>query len=167
MGLFEDIWDWMASKVQGLINASLTTFKYWVNAAIKAAIGAVDWVVTNITNVVNNVYNTVKKYITNVYETINKYITNISKYITEEITNVYNTTEQFITNVTKNITNITNNDIVNITKNITNVIGVLDPMGFLKDPRGYITAMFDLLIAPRGHGIVKSFWEGLEEGLEE
>jgi len=47
------------------------------------------------------------------------------------------------------------------------VVGVLDPQGVLKDPQGYIGTVFDLLIAPWGQGIVKSFWEGFEEGLAE
>ncbi|GAH38136.1 unnamed protein product, partial [marine sediment metagenome] len=49
----------------------------------------------------------------------------------------------------------------------TNVIGVLDPLGFLTDPTEYITGVWNLLIDPWAHGIVKSFGEGFEEGLEE
>jgi len=167
MGLFEDIWDWMASKVQGLINASLTTFKSWVNAAIKAAINAVDWVVTNITNVVNNVYNTFKEYITNVYNTVNEYLANVYNTVNEYVTNVSNTFNEYITNTTEYITKKYYNDTYNTIQYITNVIGVLDPLGFLKDPTGYITGVWNLLIDPWAHGIVKSFWEGLEEGLAE
>ena len=167
MGLFEDIWDWMKSLVQGLINAALYNFKYWVNNAIKAAIGAIDWAITNITNVVNNVYNTVKKYTTNVYNTTKQYITNSYTYVTESITN----------------------NISHVNENVTNVIGaskewvgeqlrderawtrsffkLMDPTGFLTDPIGTIKAVFTLQREIAGHAVVKSFWEGFEEGLEE
>ena len=145
MGLFEEIWNWMKSLVQGLINKSLATFKYWVNAAIKSAINAVDWVVTNITNVVNNVYNTVKKYTTNVYNTTKQNVTNVigasREWVGEQLRDERAWTRSFFK--------------------------LMDPTGFLTDPIGTIKAVFTLQREIAGHAVVKSFWEGFEEGLEE
>ena len=122
-----------------------------------------NYVTENITNVINEF----SEYVTNVFNTFNEYISNVYNYVTQNITNVLNTFNEYVSNVYNYVTqNITNNAYETITY-VTNVIGVLDPFGFLKDPMGYITGAWNLLIDPWAHGIVKSFWEGLEEGLEE
>jgi len=136
-----------------------------------------NWI-TNVTEYVTNVYNTVNEYVTNVVNNITEAITNVYNDLREYVTNVYNTTREYITNVyntineyVSNVTNVFNeyvtNNLYETTQYITNVIGVLDPQGVLKDPQGYIGGVFNLLIAPFTHGIIKSFWEGFEEGLEE
>ncbi|GAI85920.1 unnamed protein product, partial [marine sediment metagenome] len=92
---------------------------------------------------ISNVYNTVNKYVTNVSNTFNEYITNVTKVYKEYITNNSYTTIKYI----------------------TNVIGVLDPMGFLKDPLGYIQGAFNNFIDFWVHGLVGSLAEGLQTGF--
>lgn len=167
MGLFEDIWNWMKSLVQALINKSLETFKFWVNKAIQSAIDAVNWVITNVYNFIDNSINYIDESINYWGDQITQYITNVQNTYNQFITNVNNTYNDFITNVTNVYNQYTTNNTYQTIQHITNIIGVLDPLGFLKDPRGYITGVFNLLIAPWSHGLVKSFTEGFEEGLEE
>jgi len=50
---------------------------------------------------------------------------------------------------------------------MTNFAKLMDPMGFLKDPLGYISAAFQVQRAIASQTVVKSFWEGFEEGLTE
>ena len=145
MGLFADIWNYMKGLVQDLIDAALETFKYWVNEAIQAAINAVDWVVTNVYN----------------------FIDNSVHYIDESI-------HYWGDQITQNVTNVVGASIEWVTEGLAknrewtiNFLKLSDPFGFLKDPMGYINAAFNVFINPWGHGIVKSFWEGFEEGLEE
>ena len=157
----------MKSKVQDVVNASLKTFKYWVNTAIDAAIGAIDWTITNVSQFITNVQKTYNDFITNTFNTINQIITNVQNTYNNFITNVSNTFNEYITNVTEVYNRYVTNKTYQTIQYVTNVIGVLDPLGFLKDPRGYITGVWNLLIDPWAHGIVKSFYEGLEEGLEE
>jgi len=167
MGLLSDLWDDIKSKVSSLISSAASDVKSWTRKRISDAIDAVDWVINNIT-----------KYVTNVYKTVTEYVTNVYNYVTEHITNVVN-------NITKNITN----HITNITENITHVVGVtrealdegladnrewmrnfgklMDPAGFLKDPLGTVSAAFAIWGLAANHTIVKSFWEGFEEGLAE
>ena len=48
-----------------------------------------------------------------------------------------------------------------------NFAKLMDPMGFLKDPVGFINAAFALQGEIANNLAVKSFWEGFEEGLVE
>jgi len=48
-----------------------------------------------------------------------------------------------------------------------NFAKLMDPMGFLKDPVGFINAAFAIQGEIANTVAVKSFWEGFEEGLEE
>ena len=164
MGLFEDVWDWVKSKVQYLINASLASFKYWVNAAIKTAINAVDWVINNVTNFIDNSIQYINDSINYWGDQITQFIDNSLHYIDDSINYWGDQVTNYITNVTNNFTEYVTNNSYKTIKYVTNVIGALDPFGFLKDPQGYIKGVFDLLIAPWGHGLIKSFWEGFEEG---
>lgn len=47
---------------------------------------------------------------------------------------------------------------------VRDFVKLSDPYAFLKDPMGFITTAFNTLIAPFGEDVVRSFWEGFEEG---
>ena len=123
-------------------------------------------VVNNITEKITNVYNTVKEYVTNVYNYVTEKIYNTIQNITKNITNVYNTTKQYITNVVGASTEWVNDRIAGVRTYVDNAVAGIDTVGFFKDPLGYIGTAFNKLIGSWVHGIVKSFWEGFEEGLE-
>ncbi len=57
--------------------------------------------------------------------------------------------------------------LADMTSYVDGRILVWDPIGFLKDPAGYITGVWNMLISPWVEGVMKSFGEGFEEGLEE
>lgn len=167
MTLFDDIWNWCKSKVQALINSAVSSIKTWTNNVISAAIAGIQKVYYDFRDYITNVSNYISEYVTNVYNTVNEYVSNVYNTVNDYVTNVYNTTKQYITNVTEVINKYTTYKTYETINYVTNVIGVLDPLGFLKDPTGYITGVWNLLIDPWAHGIVKSFWEGLEAGLDE
>ena len=167
MSLLSWIWDGIKAKVRYLINSIVDPFKKWVYKKVSELWTAIE-----------NAGGTIIKYITNVYKTVEEYITNVYNYLTQHITNIVN-------NITENITN----NITNITKNITNVVGastawvreqladerswtrnfvkLMDPTGFLKDPIGTIKAAFSIQRKIAETTIIRSFWKGFEEGLEE
>ena len=61
MGLFEDVWNWIKSKVQYLINSAISSVKTWTLNVINTAIAGIQ-----------KVYNFFYDYTTNVFNTINE-----------------------------------------------------------------------------------------------
>lgn len=166
----------------GLLAQIINNVKTWFIANIQSWVEAWGQIINNVTNYIDDsvnywgdqitqyIDNTVTYWteeITNVYNTFREYVTNTYNYWTEEITNIYNTINEYVTNVTENIYNSVVNNTYNTIQNITNIIGVLDPFGFLSDPQGYITGVWNMLIDPWAHSMIESFWKGLDEGLEE
>lgn len=167
MGLFADIWNWAKSKVKDLISSGLTTFKSWVNDKISDAISAIDWAITNITNYITNVYETINKYITNVYNTTNQYITNIigssKEWVNARLVNM----KVYVDSVVGASRKWVDNRLVDMKAYVDSRIKLWDPIGFLKDPPGYIGGLFALLSLAKETKMIESFLEGFEEGLEE
>jgi len=131
-------------------------------------------IVENITNVYNefaeyvtNVYNDTYEYISNSYNYWSEYITNSYTYWTEEVTNIYNNTYQNITNVVGASMEWVDQKLQENRDWMMNFAKLMDPMGFLKDPLGFINAAFALQGEIANNLAVKSFWEGFEEGLAE
>jgi len=131
-------------------------------------------IVENITNVYNefaeyvtNVYNDTYEYISNSYNYWSEYITNSYTYWTEEITNIYNNTYQNITNVVGASMEWVDQKLQENRDWMMNFAKLMDPMGFLKDPVGFINAAFAIQGEIANTVAVKSFWEGFEEGLVE
>ncbi len=131
-------------------------------------------IVENITNVYNdlreyvtNVYNNVYETIKNTYNTFQKYITNVYNYITEEITNVYNNTYNYFSEVIGASVEWVEQKLTENREWMENFATLMDPIGFLKDPLGFINAAFELQGEIANTVVVRSFWEGFEEGLEE
>ena len=131
-------------------------------------------IVENITNVYNefaeyvtNVYNDTYEYISNSYNYWTEYITNSYTYWTEEVTNIYNNTYQNITNVVGASMEWVDQKLQENRDWMMNFAKLMDPMGFLKDPVGFINAAFAIQGEIANNLAVKSFWEGFEEGLAE
>lgn len=57
--------------------------------------------------------------------------------------------------------------LVDFTAWVNGLFALLDPHAFLEDPLGFIKGAFNTFIDPWAEGIIKAFWEGLEEGLTE
>ena len=167
MSLLSWIWDGIKAKVRYLVNSIVDPFKKWVYAKVD-----------DLWEAIKNAGSTIIQYITKVYKTVEEYITNVYNYVTENIYNTINNITQNITNtinnITQNITNVTKN----ITQNITNINGatqdwvrnfakLLVPIGFTSDPVGYVKAIINIWKDPWMNSVVKSFWEGFEEGLAE
>lgn len=178
MGLFSDIWDWMKSKVEGLINAALTKFKSWVNGAIKAAINAVDWVITNVSEFIDNSIHYIDESLNYWGDQITQFIDNSIHYVDESIHYWGDQVTQYVTNVVNNVTNY----VTNVTKvfktYVTNVTGTttewvmgyiakIIPADFIRDPWGYLLAAFNKFVDVWVHGLVKDFGEGLYAGATE
>jgi len=131
-------------------------------------------IVENITNVYNdlreyvtNVYNNVYETIENTYNTFREYVTNVYNYLTEEITNIYNTTNEYVTNIIGASVEWVEEMLAANREWMVNFTKLMDPMGFLKDPIGYINAAFAIQGEIANTLAVQSFWEGFEEGLAE
>lgn len=166
----------------GLFAQIVANLKAWVLTNIQAWVTQWGKIVNNVTNYIDDSLNywgdQVTQYIdntitywteeiTNVYNDLRNYVTNTYNYWTEEITEVYNTINEYVSNVTNVFQEYVTNNTYNTIQNITNIIGVLDPFGFLSDPQGYITGVWNMLIDPWAQDLIESFWKGLEEGLEE
>ena len=139
-----------------------------VTAAVKA------WVLENVPGwvlewgtVVNNLITNVVENITNVYNDLSEYVTNVYNNVTEQITNVFNDTYNYVTNVIGVTQEILDRGLADNREWMTNFAKLMDPMGFLRDPLGYIKAAFAVQGEIANNLVVKSFWEGFEEGLAE
>lgn len=167
MGLFEDVWNWIKSKVQYLIDSAISNVKTWARNTINAAIAGIQKVYNYFYDYITNVYNTTKKYITNVYNYVTENITNVVNNITEYVTNVTNVTKQYITNVIGSSKEWVLDQLANERSWTRNFFLLMDPTGFLKDPLSHIKAAFDIQRQVAETAVIRSFWEGLEEGLAE
>jgi len=167
MGLFEDIWDWIKSKVQGLINSSLTTFKSWVNSAIKSAINAVDWIITNVTKYIDNSITYIDKSLNYWGDQITQYIDNSTHYWGDILNETFIDARQYITNVIGVTQAALDKALADNRGWMQNFFKLMDPGGFLKDPLGFINAAFAIQGEIVNNLAVKSFWMGFEEGLTE
>jgi len=167
MGLLSDIWDGIRGKVKALIDSAFTNFKPWVRARISDAIAGIRQVTNYITEHITNVYKTVKEYITNVYNTVNEYVTKVYNNVTNYVTNKYVTTNEYITNVVGASREWVEEELAENRAWMLSFAKLMDPQGFLKDPIGYIKAAFDIQRGVAQNLVVKSFWEGFEEGLAE
>ena len=166
-GLFAQVVAEVKTWVGGAITSALELFKPWVDNAIQIALGAIDWLITNVTNIIDNSISYIDNSIEYWGDQITQYIDNTVTYIDESRHYWGDQITQYIDNTVTSFNEYITNNNYNLIQNITNVVGVLDPLGFLKDPKGYITGVWNLLIDPWAHKMVKSFWEGLEAGLEE
>ena len=167
MSLFFLVWAGIKPKVKALIDRAMETLKDWVRPYVKTAIDALRRVHQTFTTVINNAYTTVNQFFSNVYNNVTKRIyqtiTNVNKFVTNQITNVSN----FITNVTGVDMAWVRQQLIDERSWLRNTLKLMDPMGFLTDPLGHIRAALDVQQQIAQATIVKSFWEGFEEGLAE
>ena len=167
---------------EGLFAQVIAAVETWVMALMPGWVlewgqniyNTVNNIVENITNVYNdlreyvtNVYNNVYETIENTYNTFREYVTNVYNYLTEEITNIYNTTNEYVTNIIGASVEWVEEMLANNREWVVNFFKLMDPMGFLKDPMGTVSAAFALWKLAADNVIVESFLEGFEEGLEE
>lgn len=167
MSLLGDIWDSIVSRVRTLISSALADFKYWVHARISDAIAGIRQVYNNVTTYLTNVYNNVSNYLTNVYNNVTNYLTNVYNNVNNYITNVTHNTNQYITNVVGASTEWVTKKLEENREWMMNFAKLMDPMGFLKDPRGYIDAALGIWGQAAETTMVASFFRGLEAGLAE
>lgn len=153
--MLKNLPDWLL-KWGRVINNFITNTTEYINNTYK-------YITENITNV----YNTFREYITEVYNNTYKYITNVSRYITEEITKVYNNTYNYVTNIIGITLENLNKGLADNRAWVTAFFKLMDPKEFLRDPTGFIKAVFTLQRQIAGTSMIESFLEGLEEGLEE
>ena len=135
----------------------------WITNVVEEITNVYHYITEEITNIVNNTY----KYVTKVYKTFEDYVTNVYNYVTKEITNVYNNTYQNITNVIGITQQVLDKAIADNREWAVNFFKLMDPTGFLKDPLGTVKAAWFFWASAADEAVVKSFWEGFEEGLEE
>lgn len=154
---------WIMENIQPWLESWGRVVNNWITNVVEEITNVYNYVTENITNVINEI----SEYITNVYNTVEEYITNVSNYVTENITNVHNTVNEYVTNIIGVSEDLLADRITGVTAWVVDFFKMMDPIGFLKDPKGYITGVWNLLIDPWAHKLVKSFWEGFEEGLEE
>lgn len=167
MSLLGDIWDGIVSKVRGLIDSAVTNVKLWVNARIQDTIAGIKQVVTYVWNTVQNVYNNVSNYVTNVVNQVSQYVTNVVQNVSNFITNVTHSTSQYITNIVGASTQWVEEKLAENREWMANFAKLMDPTGFLKDPRGYIEAALNIWGLAAETTMATSFLRGLEAGLKE
>jgi len=97
------VWDFILDLVLGWIVQIWLRIKPWVEAAIDAAINAVNWIVNNITNFVFNTINNITNVINNIVNTVNNYITNVTQIITSWVASTWANITQFTSWITSNI----------------------------------------------------------------
>lgn len=107
-------------------------------------------------------------------DVIEKTFIDARQWIDNSITNIDRSVHQYFTDARQYITNVIgvsdevlNQRLIDTTKWVRDFFKLMDPMSFLEDPFGFIDTGFNTLIAPWAEGIVKSFWEGFEEGQAE
>ena len=154
---------WIMENIQPWLQQWGEVVNNWITNVVEEITNVYNYVTESITNVVNNVYD----YVTNVYNTTREYITNSYTYVTESITNNFSEVNEYVTNIIGVSEESLAEKITGVRAWVVDFVRLSDPYGFLKDPQGYIATAFNTLIAPWGQGIVKAFWEGFEEGLEE
>jgi len=109
--------------------------------------------------------------ITYIDESIDYWGDQVTQYIDNSITYIDESIDYWGDQITQNITNIIGvsqdileNRLVDFAAWVHGLLSELDPHNVLPDPQGYIATAFNTLIAPWVEGIVRSFWEGFEEG---
>ena len=93
---------------------------------------------------------------------------------TETLPDLHDTIEAMGANMGESLNQLTvetveaiNQKAVEIIGQVNNMFLLMDPMGFLKDPTGFINVVFGVQRKIAEETVIRSFWEGFEEGLEE
>lgn len=167
MGLLEDIWAMIRGLVDALIHSIVDPIQKWVQNAISSIWTTISAVQTawgyftsktlpDLWNAIREAGNNFVTYVENIYNNTYTYVTQEITNVTQNIYRTYQTTEQYITQV-----------IGASEEWVQNFVAGLIPADFVKDPLGYMQTAFNGFIEYWIHGAVKSFQEGLEEGLRE
>jgi len=154
---------WIMENIQPWVEAWGRVVNNWITNVVEEITNVYNYLTEQITNV----YNYLTENITYVYNTFREYITNVYNYTTENITNVYNTLNEYVTNIIGVSEEILNQRIIGVTRWVLDLFALLDPHAFLEDPLAFIRTAFNTFINPWAEGMVRAFWEGFEEGLEE
>lgn len=154
---------WVGDSLDGW----LQPLRDWVDASLAGARDAWENLVAGAVSMINSVSGALTNLGVELRDRWDTFNTLTLPSIWDTITNMFVGAINHIDTVNLNLRSFISNEFVDFAGWVEGLFAVLDPLGFLKDPLGYIKAAFDTLIEPWAGKLIESFLAGFEEGLED